>query len=174
VTVTPPSNVQAGTFPVQVTAASGSSSAKSALQVEIAGAPGITLGTPNNVLNTSVTSGGSGTLQVTVTNSGTAPLTGVTLSASAPTGWKVSFDPTTLDTLQPNDAKTVTATITPANNALAGDYSLTITGTAGSTTDSVDIRTTVETSPLWGFIGIGIIVIVLIGLGWVFRRYGRR
>jgi uncharacterized membrane protein len=38
----------------------------------------------------------------------------------------------------------------------------------------VDIRTTVQTSPLWGFIGLGLIALVIIGLGWVFRRYGRR
>ncbi len=38
----------------------------------------------------------------------------------------------------------------------------------------MDIRTTVQTSPLWGFIGLALIVLVIVGLGWVFRRYGRR
>jgi uncharacterized membrane protein len=32
----------------------------------------------------------------------------------------------------------------------------------------------VETSPLWAFIGIGIIVLILVGLFYVFRTYGRR
>ena len=46
--------------------------------------------------------------------------------------------------------------------------------TAGTATANVDIRTTVQTSPLWGFIGLALIVIVIVGLGWVFRRFGRR
>jgi uncharacterized membrane protein len=40
--------------------------------------------------------------------------------------------------------------------------------------DDMAIRTTVETSTVWGVVGVALIVIVLIGLGLVFRRYGRR
>jgi uncharacterized membrane protein len=68
----------------------------------------------------------------------------------------------------------VTATIQPASNALAGDYDLTLSASAGGATDSLDIRTTVQTSALWGLVGLALIVLVLVGLAWVFRRYGRR
>jgi uncharacterized membrane protein len=33
---------------------------------------------------------------------------------------------------------------------------------------------TIETSLLWGAIGLALIAIVLVGLWWVFRRFGRR
>jgi uncharacterized membrane protein len=33
---------------------------------------------------------------------------------------------------------------------------------------------TVETSLLWGIIGVALIVVVLAGLWFVFQRYGRR
>ena len=61
---------------------------------------------------------------------------------------------------------------------LAGDYAITFransTGSGQTASDSVDIRTTVQTSPIWGFVGIGIIVLVVVGLFLVFRQYGRR
>ena len=67
-------------------------------------------------------------------------------------------------------------TITPASNAIAGDYIVTLTGRADDVTDSetIQLRTTVETSSIWGFVGIALIALVLIGLFLVFRRYGRR
>ena len=33
---------------------------------------------------------------------------------------------------------------------------------------------TVETSLLWGIVGVAIIIAVFVGLAWVFRQYGRR
>ena len=172
--VTPPSGADAGDYPIEVTAAAGSTTAKVDLQVTITGSPSLSLSTPNQVLNATVTSGSTGTVTVIVSNTGTSALTNVALTSTPPDGWTVTFAPTTIASIGPKATSSVTATIQPKDNALAGDYDLTITATAGSATDSLDIRTTVQTSPLWGFVGIAIIVIVLIGLAWVFRRYGRR
>jgi uncharacterized membrane protein len=36
------------------------------------------------------------------------------------------------------------------------------------------MRVTIETSLLWGAVGIALIALVLAGLWWTFRRYGRR
>jgi len=66
--------------------------------------------------------------------------------------------------------------ITPASGAIAGDYIVTLSARADQVTgpQTIQLRTTVETSSIWGFVGIALIVIVLIGLFLVFRRYGRR
>jgi len=77
-------------------------------------------------------------------------------------------------TIQPGASAAVTVTVKPSSDALAGDYDVTFTATSGAATGNVDIRTTVQTSPLWGFIGLALIALVIVGLGWVFRRYGRR
>ena len=69
---------------------------------------------------------------------------------------------------------TVTATITPAGEAVAGDYVITFTATNDQATATAQVRFTVETSPLWALIGIGIIALILAGLFYVFRTYGRR
>ena len=45
---------------------------------------------------------------------------------SAPSGWKVTFDPKTIDRIAPNDNKEVQALMTPTDKAIAGDYVTTI------------------------------------------------
>ena len=49
-----------------------------------------------------------------------------------------------------------------------------MTATSSLATAKTDIRVTIQTSALWGAIGIGLIAIILIGLWLVFRRFGRR
>jgi uncharacterized membrane protein len=174
VTAQPPASAPAGAYPLQITAASGGQSANVALEADVTGTPALTLGTPNQVLNADVTAGSTGTIALLVTNSGSTVLQNVAVTATSPTGWTATFAPTSVATLQPNTSATVTATVKPSSDALAGDYDITFTATSGSTTATVDIRTTVQTSPLWGFIGIALIVLVIVGLLWVFRRFGRR
>lgn len=174
VTATPPAAVPAGAYPLQVTAAAGSQTANVALEADVTGTPALTLGTPNQVLNATVTAGSTAPVALVVTNTGSTVLTNVTVTASSPTGWTATFEPTSIATIQPGSTATVTATVKPSSDALAGDYDVTFTASAGSATSNVDIRTTVQTSPVWGFIGIALIVLVLVGLLWVFRRFGRR
>ena len=174
VSATPPSSVAAGAYPIQVTVAGGGQTANTNLEADVTGSPSVSLSTPNQVLNASVTAGSTGTVSLVVTNTGSTALQNVAVTASPPTGWTTTFAPTSIATLAPGATDTVTATITPASDSLSGDYDITFTVTAGTATATVDIRTTVQTSPLWGFIGLGLIALVLIGLGWVFRRYGRR
>ena len=154
--------------------AGGGQTATANLEADVTGSPSVSLSTPNQVLNASVTAGSTGTVSLVVTNTGSTPLTNVAITSSPPSGWTTTFAPTSIATLAPGAADTVTATVTPASDALSGDYDITFTVTAGAATANVDIRTTVQTSPLWGFIGLALIALVIIGLGWVFRRYGRR
>lgn len=174
VSATPPSSVAAGAFPLQITVAGGGQTASANLEADVTGSPSVSLSTPNQVLNAQVTAGSTGTVSLVVTNTGSTPLQNVAVTASPPSGWTSAFAPTSIATLAPGATDTVTATITPASDSLSGDYDITFTVTAGTATATVDIRTTVQTSPLWGFIGLGLIALVIIGLGWVFRRYGRR
>jgi uncharacterized membrane protein len=50
----------------------------------------------------------------------------------------------------------------------------TFKATAPTASATSDIRVAIQTSVLWGVIGIGLIAIVLFGLWAVFRRFGRR
>jgi uncharacterized membrane protein len=68
----------------------------------------------------------------------------------------------------------VTATITPTGEAVAGDYVVSVSARNEQANQTAQVRFTVETSPLWALIGIGIIALILAGLFYVFRTYGRR
>lgn len=169
----PPDNVEAGTYQIQVTATAGSRTAQTQLTVEITGTYQMTITTPDGRLNASGTAGSVITRQLVIQNNGTAPLKGVTLSATPPSGWTVDFDPKTVD-IAPGDQAQVTARITPTSDALAGDYVVTFRASTQEANASEDIRVTIETSLTWALVGIALIVATLAGLGWVFSRYGRR
>jgi uncharacterized membrane protein len=173
VTAKPSAGAAAGTFPILVDATSGSRSANAELAVEVTGSYSLSLSTADQRLNLNATAGNTTDLTLVVTNTGTAPVEAVTMTATAPTGWTVEFDPLTV-TVQPGQPVNVVAHVTPSGDAIAGDYVTSFKATAPVANASTDIRITIETSLLWGAIGIGLIAIVLIGLLWVFRRYGRR
>ncbi|MFO1541502.1 MAG: NEW3 domain-containing protein [Chloroflexota bacterium] len=175
VTVTPARFAAAGAYPIAVIADAGQDRRAAAeLLVGLTGSFAAKLDGGDGRLNTTVTAGSSADYAVAVTNTGTAPLTGVTLSATPPSGWTIAFDTEAIAEIPVGETVRATARITPAANAVAGDYVITMRAAAGSVSESIQVRTTVETSSTWGLIGIGLIVLVLLGLGLVFRRYGRR
>jgi uncharacterized repeat protein (TIGR01451 family) len=174
VTVTPAPLADAGQYPITVTADAGTKKAETPLMVEITGSYSMTLTAPDGRLNTTATAGNATTFAVVVTNTGTAPLDALTLSGTAPTGWKVEFQPDTLDSVPSGQQATANAIITPTGNAVAGDYVVTRSAKNDQVNQSMQVRTTVETSSVFGYVAIGLIVLVLIGLFLVFRRYGRR
>lgn len=174
VQVAPGPNADAGTYPIAVQAVSGSHTAQADLQVEITGSVDMSLNTPDQRLSTSATAGSGKPFQLVVTNRGTTSLAGVQMTADPPSGWKVTFDAETIEQVAPNESKTVTATITPAGEAIAGDYVVSFRASTSDATESIEVRVTVETSLQWAIVGIVIIAVTLGGLYWVFQRYGRR
>jgi uncharacterized repeat protein (TIGR01451 family) len=175
-TVEPDPDAIAGDYPIVVTAGSGDYTAQAQLIVQITGSYSLVMASSDGRLNTSATAGQVTNFQVQLTNTGSADLTNVALTATPPTGWTATWDTPTIDTIPVGQTVTATAAITPSSNAIAGDYVVTLTARADQVTGSqtIQLRTTVETSSIWGFVGIALIVIVLIGLFLVFRRYGRR
>ncbi len=173
VTVDPPDTTPAGSYTVVAKAEGGGESASVELGVDITGTFDMDLVTANEVLNVDVNAGQASTLDLLVVNSGSAPLTAVDMTATPPSGWEVTFDVPTIDLISPGDSVPVTATITPADNAINGDYVITFTSSVPEVRATADIRATVKTSAAWGLVGIGVIVLALGGLAMVFRRYGR-
>jgi uncharacterized membrane protein len=169
-----PANVAAGDFQFTVVANAGARTAELPLAIRLSGSEEISLASKDGTLNTQASAGTAKTFLVVVTNTGSAPLSTVTVTAAAPTGWTVTFAPESVATLAPDTQAEFTASILPPSNAVAGDYVVTFTADSGTATDNIDVRTTVETSTLWGYVGIALIALVVIGLLLVFRRYGRR
>jgi uncharacterized membrane protein len=55
-----------------------------------------------------------------------------------------------------------------------GDYSVGITADAGKVQKNLELRVTVRARPVWGWLGVLIILVVVGGLVFVFYRFGRR
>lgn len=171
----PPENVEAGVYPLAVQATgSGGRNAAVELSVEITGRIEMALSTADERLNAQATAGSASDLTLVLANNGTAPLEGVSLTASPPSGWEVTFDPASPEAVGPGQAANVIARIQPSGDAIAGDYVVTLTAQNEQATESVDIRVTVEASPVWGIIGLLLIAAAVGGLYWVYRRFGRR
>lgn len=174
ISVTPPSKVDAGDYPITLTAASQADKASSDLKVTITGSYVMDVNTRTNLFNTNATAGQDNPFYVTVTNTGSAALQGVSLSSSKPDGWTVTFTPDKIDQLDPGAQREVTMTIKPGAKAIAGDYMLNLSVTHPQVSANKDIRVAVETPTLWGWIGVGILVIVIGGLLGLFMKLGRR
>ncbi|MDP9250321.1 MAG: NEW3 domain-containing protein [Chloroflexota bacterium] len=178
VAVTPAAQAAAASYPIDVRATVGTKTIDAQLAIEITGTNAMTLTTPDQRLSNTGSAGSTISQQLVIQNGGTDALQQVTVSATTPTDWTVTYAPSgTVASIAANGSATVTASIVPSGDAIAGDYMVTFKATSGgssTTTSSVDIRVTIETSPLWGFLGLGLILVVLFGLWWVFQRYGRR
>ena len=172
-----PEGTAADTYPIKVTATAGDRTAEADVSVAVTGSYSMTLSTPTQILSASGSAGSATSMTFVVTNTGTAPISKVTLVGTPPSGWTVTVDPKDgLDTIAPNQTGNINAVITPSKDAIAGDYQISFK--ASSTEDSTGatalIRFTVDTSPVWLIVGIAIIILMLGGLYYVFRTYGRR
>ena len=175
VAVTPPADVAAGTYKMQVATSVGGQTLVNDLQVEITGTYTMTMDTSDSRLNGRGSAGSTSPLAIVLTNTGTADITNVTLTGTGPGKWDITFDQPTIATIAAKQSVTVNAQIKPSGDAIAGDYTVTLSASGDSSAnDSIQIRYTVETSIIWGVVGVALIIAVGAGVWWVFQRYGRR
>jgi uncharacterized membrane protein len=181
VTVAPYSSLALtpGEYKTTVEAASGTITGSIELKAVVTAVNKLTLETPQGALNTQVTAGKDNYFSFKVTNTGTAALDKINFSQSVrggPSGWNVTFDPKTIESLPVDSEREVQVNIKPPEKTIAGDYQITITAKTESNnaSDNFDIRVTVLTPTIWGWVVIAIVIIVVIGLVAMFWRLGRR
>jgi uncharacterized membrane protein len=172
--VSPPSTVDAGHYPVKVKVAAEGADASTDVALDITGQPKLSLAGREGLLSASATAGKESTVPVIVSNTGTAPAENIHLSANAPTGWKISFEPKSIDRIAPNQHKEVQALISPPAKAIAGDYVNTLTASTHGENGTANFRVTVTTSTMWGVAGVGIIGAALLIMVGAVVRFGRR
>jgi uncharacterized repeat protein (TIGR01451 family) len=126
-------------------------------------------------LSTEATAGQDNHYAVTLTNSGSVPLTNITFSSSKPDNWTVKFNPEKVESLDPNATKQLDVVIAPpSGKTIAGDYMITLTASNDKVNSSMDVRITALTPSIWGWVGIIIVVVVIAGLAVLFLKLGRR
>lgn len=172
--VTAPDTVDAGHYPVKVRVAADDAKATAEVALDITGQPKLTLAGREGLLSARATAGHDTSVPVTITNTGTAPADHIQLSANAPSGWKVTFEPKTIERIAPNKNQQVQAVITPPEKAIAGDYVATLTASSRGENGTANFRVSVSTSTMWGVAGVGIIGAALLIMVGAVARYGRR
>jgi uncharacterized membrane protein len=172
--VRPPSTVAAGKYKVTARVVAEDANVTSDLGLEISGQPKIDLAGREGVLSAKATAGQETIVPIVLTNTGDAAAEDISLAGTAPTGWKVTFDPKTVDKIAPNDTKEVQATITPPEKAIAGDYVTTLRANWRGDSASASFRVGVATSTIWGIYGVGLIGVALLVLVGAVARFGRR
>jgi uncharacterized membrane protein len=172
--VTPPNTAAAGDYKLTARVGAEDASATTDLGLTITGQPRLDVSGREGLVSTRATAGKEQSVPVVITNTGTAPADDIQLSGSAPSGWKVTFDPKSIDRIAPNDNKEVQALITPTDKAIAGDYVTTVRASARGESASSNFRVTVTTSTMWGIAGVGIIGVALLVMVGAVTRFGRR
>jgi len=175
VEVSLPKDTKADTYGLTLRAAAGEAKAELALTLEVTGRPEVRFTTKEGRLSGQVVAGRENAVKLVVKNEGSAPAKNLSFSAMEPSGWEVKFEPDKLDALDPSQEQEVTARIKPSPKAVTGDYmvTLSLSGSDGLS-ESLDYRATVVRSSLWGLVGVGIMAVALLVLGFAVNRFGRR
>jgi uncharacterized membrane protein len=173
--VRPPAIAGAQRYPVSVTVSAEDASAKTSLSLEIVGQPQLTISTREGMVSAKdLVAGQSRTVPIVVTNTGTAPADSVELAATPPTGWKIEFNPKTIDRIDPGKDAEVQAEITPTATSLAGDYQASMRATSRGEQASTQFRLGVVTSNTWIMTGAGVIGVAVLFMVGAVARFGRR
>ncbi len=174
VQVNPAKDAKAGEYPILVRVGSGEKKAEVKLNVILTGIYKLDAGTPSGLLSLEAVAGKPANFSLFVKNTGSGVNRNITFSSFKPENWEVKFNPEKIDALDPGALKQVEVTVTPAAQALVGDYSVGVMVTGEKSDKTIEMRVTVRASTAWGWIGIAIIVFVIAGLSALFIFLGRR
>jgi len=125
-------------------------------------------------LTTQVTAGEENHLAVLMINSGSSAIDDLTLTSTQPEGWTVAYHPEKIDSLAPGMTQEVDVVIMPPEETAAGDWPVTLRAQSEQVFDELELRVTVLTPDIWGWVIILIIVVVIAGAGVAVWRLGRR
>lgn len=169
-----PVRADAGEYPVTVRVRAGAFEGSTNLKVTLKGTTDLKIGTSSGTLNTSITAGKKTPVPFLVGNAGTAPVRNLSFITKKPEKWTIEFKPDKIDALNSGDVRELSMEILAPARAIAGDYLISLSTNSPDANKTVEFRVTVSTPTLWGWIGAAIVAAVVLGLGVVFVRLGRR
>jgi len=175
VEIDPPATADAKEYPVTIQARAGAFEASTSVKVSLKGIADLKMGSLAGTLNAALTAGNKTPIDFVVGNAGTAPIRNLNFVTKKPSDkWSVEFKPDKIDALGPGEVRQIKMEILAPERTIAGDYLMTLTANSADANKSVEFRVTVSTPTIWGWIGFGIVGLVVIGLAVVFFRLGRR
>ncbi len=164
-----------GDYTVTLKVSSGSLTQSIDLKATVKAKYSFTMTTETGNLNTQATAGKENHFSVSLINTGSAPIDKLSFTSTKPDGWIINFKPDKVDSLGSGQTTQVDVVITPPEGkTIAGDYIINLKSDNGTVSKDMDVRVTVLTPTIWGWVGIIIIVVVIAGLAVLFMKLGRR
>jgi uncharacterized membrane protein len=164
-----------GDYKITVQAVSSTVQSSTELTARVTARYNLSTISTNERYNTTARAGEDNIFSIKVRNLGTDAIDNVNFSPDNPEGWSITFTPDKIDVLEAIDEQVVEVNIKPPPKTVAGDYMISLRASGKqATADKMDIRVTVETPTIWGWVGVAIILIVVIGLIIIFMRFSRR
>lgn len=176
VSVVPPETVAAGEYQISCSAVSAEETLNLELNVTITGTYGIALSTPDGRLSFDAHANKASDVTLQIQNTGNVDLENVSLNSNAPSGWTVTYDTkdNMIESIPAGTTTEVIAHVKPGSDAITGDYVTSFSVSTSQTSDSAEFRVSVKTSTAWGIVAVLLILCTAGGLGYVFKKYGRR
>ena len=172
--IVPAQNVTAGEYPITLVAACAGETLELPVTVKITGTYSLTATTLTGNLSTSAYAGETKDVALSIQNTGNIDLTAVSLKAQASTDWEITFDQDTINEIPAGGSAEVTAHITPAKDAILGDYVTIITASNDAVSSDCALRISVQNHTSWGIAAVAVIAVLVLGLVLIIRRFGRR
>jgi len=169
------SGMELGALDFTVSAASLSVTKSVGLTLNVLGLYRIDI--TNRNFYTTVTVGGETSYGLTVRNTGTEVVTNldVATTGNVPSGFAVDIKPTIHSSLRPEEEATFTITVATEPDVNAGNYYVDFEVQSDQTESSMfSLRIGVEQQMTWIYIGGGLVVVAVIILFIIYRRFGRR
>ena len=174
VKITPPETITEGEYEIPCTAVSATETLSLDLKVNITGSYDVSLSTPDGKVSFDAYANDEKTVTLKITNNGNVDLENLNLTSSLPSDWEIRFDESTIELLEAGAEKEINAYVTPSSDSMTGDYVVSISIANDLTKSSVEFRVSVKTRTSWGVLAIAIIAAMAAGLGYIFKKYGRR
>jgi uncharacterized membrane protein len=172
--VVPAQNVTAGEYPITFVAACAGETLELPVTVRITGTYSLKTTTPTGNLSASAYAGEPKDIVLSIQNTGNIDLTAIRLKAQASTNWEVTFDQDTINSIPAGGNVEVTAHITPAKDAILGDYVTVITAFNDAVSSDCALRISVQNHTGWGIAAVAIVAFLVLGLVQIIRKFGRR
>jgi len=163
-----------GDYVITLKATSGDVSESLELKAVITAKYEFALYTETGRLNTEAQAGKEKHVSLKLENSGSAAIEDITFTSTKPEGWLINYNPEKIDSLEAGLTQEVDVVIEPLSKAIAGDYSVSISADSKEYSDRLELRVTVLTPTIWGWVGIIIVLVIIAGLAVLFRQLGRR
>lgn len=174
VEITASNNAPAKKYLIPLKASATGQNLSLQLEAVVKGSYGAAISTPSGRLSEEVTSGSHKDIELEVSNTGTLPLNGLSITAQLPAGWEASFQPSQIEKLEGGKKIRVKATLKVPEKTIAGDYSATFSLGGNNANSQAVFRVFVKTSMLSGWIGVFIIALSVTAVYLLIRKYGRR